>query len=101
MKLKAFYGLPEKVIFCKKTLISNQLPSSTPEFTHTIKSKKKTTFIDKNFISDPWKYSRLKKKIDFKKREKELLKLLVPLSICCNSRSSILSATAAAISGSQ
>ena len=66
MKLKAFYGLPEKVIFCKKTLISNQLPSSTPEFTHTIKSKKKTTFIDKNFISDPWKYSRLKKKIDFK-----------------------------------
>jgi N-acetyl sugar amidotransferase len=76
MKLKAFYGLPEKVIFCKKTLISNQLPSSTPEFTHTIKSKKKTTFIDKNFISDPWKYSRLKKKIDFKKREKELLKLL-------------------------
>jgi hypothetical protein len=76
MKLKAFYGLPEKVIFCKKILISNQLPSSTPEFTHTIKSKKKTTFIDKNFISDPWKYSRLKKKIDFKKREKELLKLL-------------------------
>ena len=76
MKFKAFYGLPEKVIFCKKTLISNQLPSSTPEFTHTIKSKKNTTFIDKNFISDPWKYSRLKKKIDFKKREKELLKLL-------------------------
>jgi len=62
-KLKAFYGLPNKVIFCKKTLISNQLPSSTQEFIHTIKSKKKTVKIDKNFISDPWKYSRLKKKL--------------------------------------
>ena len=40
-KLKAYYGLPNKVIFCKKTLISNQLPSSTQEFTHTIKSEKK------------------------------------------------------------
>ena len=27
-------------------------------------------------VSDPWKYSRLKKKINWKKREKELLKLL-------------------------
>ena len=41
-----------------------------------MKSKKKTLFIDKNQISDSWKYSRIKKKINFKKREKELLKLL-------------------------
>ena len=75
MTLKAFYGLPKKVIFCKKTLISNQLPNSAIEFKHTIKSKKKTTFIDKNGISDPWKYSRIKKKIDFKDREKKLLRL--------------------------
>jgi N-acetyl sugar amidotransferase len=32
--------------------------------------------IDKNGVSDSWKYSRLKKKIDFKKREINLLKLL-------------------------
>ena len=76
MTLKAFYGLPKKVIFCKKTLISNQLPNSAIEFKHTIKSKKTTTFIDKNGISDPWKYSRIKKKINFKHREKQLLKLL-------------------------
>ena len=63
MKLKTFYGLPEKVIFCKKSLISNQTPSSTQEFKHTIKTKKKTLYIDKNGISDPWKYSRLKKKL--------------------------------------
>ena len=72
----SFYGLPRKVIFCKKTLISNQKPTSSIEFNHNLKSKKKTLFIDKNQISDSWKYSRIKKKINFKKREKELLKLL-------------------------
>lgn len=74
--LKALYGLPRKVIFCKKTLISNQRPTSSIEFHHNVKSKKKTLFIDKNQISDSWKYSRRKKKINYKKREKELLKLL-------------------------
>ena len=76
MKLKTLYGLPKKVLFCKKSLISNQTPNSTQEFKHTLKSIKKTTFIDKNGISDPWKYSRMKKKIDYKQREKQLLKLL-------------------------
>jgi len=76
MTLKTYYGLPRKVIFCKKSLISNQVPNSAVEFKHTIKSKKKTTYIDKNGISDPWKYSRIKKKINYEKREKELLKLL-------------------------
>ena len=76
MKLKTLYGLPEKVIFCKKSLISNQAPQSTQEFKHTIKSKKSTLFIDKNRISDPWKYSRMKKKINYKHREKQLLELL-------------------------
>jgi len=70
------YGLPRKVIFCKKTLISNQKPTSSIEFNHNLKSKKKTLFIDKNQISDSWKYSRIKKKINYKKREKELLNLL-------------------------
>ena len=75
-KIKSFYGLPSKVIFCKKTLISNQKPTSAIEFHHNLKSKKRTLFIDKNQISDSWKYSRIKKKINYKKREKELLKLL-------------------------
>ena len=76
MKLKTLYGLPSKVIFCKKSLISNQRPSSEIEFLHTKKTKKKTLYIDKKGISDSWKYSRLKKKINFKLREKQLLKLL-------------------------
>ena len=73
---KTYYGRPSKVIFCKKTLLSNQRPNSTIEFKHTIKSKKKTFYINKNKISDTWKFSREKKKIDFMDREKKLLKLL-------------------------
>ena len=42
----------------------------------TKNQKKKTLYIDKNGISDSWKYSRLKKKIDYNDREKKLLKLL-------------------------
>ena len=76
MKLKTLYGLPRKVVFCKKTLISNQRPNSAIEFLHRKNTKKKTLFIDKNGISDAWKYSRLKEKINFKDREKKLLKLL-------------------------
>ncbi len=76
MKLKNFYGLPKKVIFCKKTLISNQRPNSAIEFHHNKKTKKKTLNIDKNGLSDSWKYSRKKLKINFAEREKQLLKLL-------------------------
>jgi N-acetyl sugar amidotransferase len=76
MKKEVYFGLPSKVKFCKKTLISNQRPSSEIEFKHNKKTKKKTLHIDKNFISDTWKYSRIKKKINYKKREEELLKLL-------------------------
>ena len=61
MKLKIFYGLPKDVKFCKKSLTSNQVPLSTQEFKHTLKSKKSTLFIDKNGIADPWKYSRIRK----------------------------------------
>ena len=75
-KFKTYYGLPSKVIFCKKTLISNQRPQSEIEFKHNIKTKKKTLNIDKNGISDTWKYSRIKKKINYSLREKSLLKLL-------------------------
>ena len=48
MTLKSLYGLPKKVIFCKKTLISNQRPTSEIEFLHNRNTKKKALFIDKN-----------------------------------------------------
>ena len=76
MALKVYYGLPKKVVFCKKSLISNQRPISSVEFKQSVNSKKKTLFIDKNGVSDSWKYSRIKKKINYKQRELKLLKLL-------------------------
>ena len=36
------FGLPKKVIFCKKTLVSNQRPNSEVEYKHNSKTKKKT-----------------------------------------------------------
>ena len=41
IKKKILFGLPQKVIFCKKTLMSNQRPTSSIEFNHNSKSKKK------------------------------------------------------------
>jgi N-acetyl sugar amidotransferase len=73
---KTLYNLPKKVLFCKKTLISNQRPNSTQEFEHKAFDKKKTIVFDKSGISQTWHYSREKKNIDFKNREKQLLKLL-------------------------
>lgn len=76
MNKKTLFGLPKRVIFCKKTLISNQRPNSAIEFQHNINTKKKTFYINKNNISETWKYSRYKKKINYSKREIELKKLL-------------------------
>ena len=43
-KKKILFGLPQKVIFCKKTLMSNQRPTSSIEFHHNQKSKKNTFY---------------------------------------------------------
>ena len=58
-KLKTLYGLPRKILFCKKTLMSNQRPTSEQEFTHNIKTRKKVCILYccvavlHNFISPP------------------------------------------------
>ncbi len=75
-KLETKYGLPEKVIFCKKCVMSNQRPASTAEFRHTINSKKVTMNIDEEGICDACRQAEIKDKIDWKMREEELLKLL-------------------------
>ena len=75
--MKVLYGLPKKILFCKKTLMSNQRPTSAIEFKHQKKTKKKTIDFDKNGISKTWYYSRQKKRINWKRREQKLLKLLL------------------------
>ena len=77
MKTKVFYNLPEKVIFCKECVISNQRPSSYPEFKHT-KDRKGAKYlnIDENGVCDACNHSKDKIKIDWDEREKQLLTLL-------------------------
>jgi N-acetyl sugar amidotransferase len=75
-KLETYYGLPEKVIYCKKCVMSNQRPASTAEFRHTINSKKVTMNIDEEGICDACRQAEKKEIIDWEKRENELLRLL-------------------------
>ena len=75
--MKTLYQLPNKVIFCKRCVASNQIPRSIPEFLHTRDRKgAKYLNIHKDGICDPCKVHENRKKINWKEREKNLLKLL-------------------------
>ena len=74
--LKTKYGLPEKVFFCKKCVMSNQRPISSVEFKHRLSSKHQTMHFDEEGVCDACRFAEKKEKIDWKKREKELIVLL-------------------------
>lgn len=75
-QLEAKYGLPKKVEFCKKCVISNQRPNSAVEYKHTKESKKETIHFDENGVCDACRMADKKNKIiDWKLREKELKEL--------------------------
>jgi N-acetyl sugar amidotransferase len=75
-KLLSKYGLPEKVLFCKRCVMSNQRPSSSIEFKHKIKKQHRALNFDNDGVCDACRFAELKEKIDWESREKELLKLL-------------------------
>ncbi len=65
------HGLPEKVIFCKRCLMSNQRPSSSPELRKT-SSDIKTAGFSNDGICDACNYYDFKKGMDWEDREKQL-----------------------------
>jgi len=71
-ELEPFYGLPQKVIFCKNCVISNQRPNSAVEYAHTINTKKQTIgFTDG--VCDACRVAEQKKiTINWHEREREL-----------------------------
>jgi N-acetyl sugar amidotransferase len=69
------YGLPEIVKFCKLCVNSNQKPNPVVEFKNSDNQKNGTAIDDKG-ICNACNYHELKKKINWKKREDELLKIL-------------------------
>mgnify|MGYP003338000689 CR=1 FL=1 len=75
-KQKTFYGLPEKVEFCSKCVISNQRPSSTVEFKSKADDKKSVIgFVDG--VCDACRFAEMKdQNIDWKEREERLIELL-------------------------
>ena len=75
-KTKTKFGLPEKVVFCKKCVMSNQRPSSYPEFKHKRDRITPTLHIGEDGVCDACRYAVNKEEIDWAKREEELLKLL-------------------------
>jgi N-acetyl sugar amidotransferase len=75
-QLGAKFGLPQKVVFCKKCIISNQRPNSAVEFKHTSDTKKATIGFDEDGVCDACKQAERKKSgIDWALREKELMEL--------------------------
>jgi len=75
-ELQAKYGLPEKVAFCKKCIISNQRPNSAVEFKHTKETKKSTIGFSEDGVCDACKQvERKNTDINWEDREKELIEL--------------------------
>ena len=75
-KLQAYYGLPEKVVYCRRCVMSNQRPSSYPEFKHTANRRTPTLHVDGEGICDACRFADKKEQIDWTARERELVKLL-------------------------
>ena len=73
--LDALYGLPQDIHFCRKCVISNQRPNSCEEYKNHRESKKQTIHLDNDGICDACKMAEQKGKIDWKKREEELIQL--------------------------
>ena len=75
--MDTLFNAPREVVFCKKCVMSNQRPSSIPEFRHKPNREgAKYLKINKNGICDACKHGDQKNEINWEKREKELIKLL-------------------------
>lgn len=74
--LEAKYGLPAQVVFCKRCVMSNQMPNSSIEFKHAPDRKHGTLHIDADGICDACHHRDEKQRIDWKQREEQLVALL-------------------------
>ena len=75
-ELQAYHGLPEQVIFCNRCVMSNQRPSSYPEFKHTRDRETPTLHIGDDGVCDACQYADRKQEIAWEAREQELVQLL-------------------------
>jgi N-acetyl sugar amidotransferase len=73
---QTLFGLPAEVVFCRRCVMSNQRPSSYPEFRHTANRITPTLHIDDRGICDACRFADQKEQIDWEARERELRALL-------------------------
>ncbi|MCL0101981.1 N-acetyl sugar amidotransferase [Dehalococcoidia bacterium] len=73
---EAYYGLPPNVVFCKRCVMSNQRPSSYPEFRHNPDRRTPTLQLDEDGVCDACRFAEKKNNIDWEARERALEKLL-------------------------
>ncbi len=75
--METYYNLPEKVVFCKKCVMSNQRPASVPEFRHTRnRDGAKYMQMNEKGICDACLQAESKTAINWEERERELIDLL-------------------------
>lgn len=76
METGAFFGLPNKVVFCKSCVISNQRPRSTVEFLASKEEKKTTIEFGEDGICEACHYAETKdSNINWSDRENQLIQL--------------------------
>lgn len=74
--METYFGLPEKVEFCARCVISNQRPSSTVEFKSSPQETKQTIEIDDQGVCSACRFQDEKSEgIDWEQREKNLIAL--------------------------
>jgi N-acetyl sugar amidotransferase len=74
---EAYYGLPQEVAYCRKCVISNQRPSSTPEFKNSPQRKIGTIGFNNDGVCEACLHNEIKhSEIDWQDRETQLLQLL-------------------------
>jgi N-acetyl sugar amidotransferase len=75
-RFETLYGLPHDVSYCQKCVISNQRPSSTPEFKNSPNRKIGTIGFNEDGVCDACLFNEVKQSIDWDEREQELHALL-------------------------
>ena len=72
---KALWGLPARVQYCRRCVISNQRPNSVVEFRNTLQDRKPTIGFDADGVCSACRYADMKSAIDWNQRESELVSL--------------------------
>ena len=63
------------MVFCNDCVISNQRPSSTVEFLHSVEEKKEVIHFNNSGVCTACEYHKVKQEINWKQRENDLFKL--------------------------